>query len=174
MWTEHSEHPPEQDDDPPASKSRLKRESAALQDLGEALIELPDEKLNRLDLPAELLEAVRLAKSITAHGGLRRQRKFIGKLLRNLDAEPIRTGLEALRNEGAVAAHRHHLVERWRDRMLAEGDGAVNLFVADHADADRQKLRQLVRDARREREQDAAPRSARLLFRYLRDFLTGD
>ncbi|MGX2038850.1 ribosome biogenesis factor YjgA [Methylocaldum sp. MU1018] len=153
------------------SKSRLKRESAALQDLGEELIALSREQLDRLALPAELMEAVRLGQSITERGALRRQRKYIGKVLRHIDAEPVRAGLAALRNESAEAVHRQHLVERWRDRMLAEGDVAVNEFLAANPGADRQKLRQLTRDARRERDAAAAPRSARLLFRYLREIL---
>lgn len=158
----------------PPSKSRLKRESAALRDLADALLELSEDRLVRLDLPAELREAVQLGQSITAHGGLKRQRKFIGKLLRGMDTEPIRAGLAAVNNEGAEATRRLHVIERWRDRMLAEGDSAVNDFVSNHPDADRQKLRQLVREARRERDEGKPPRSARLLFRHVRGILAVD
>lgn len=167
MWTDDPDDAFDENQAP--SKSQLKRDSAALQDLGQELLELSREQLERLDLPAELLEAVRLGQSITAHGGLRRQRKFIGKLLRGLDAEPIRLALAALKTVGADAVRLQHLCERWRDRMLVEGDSAVNDFVGEHPNADRRKLRQLVRDGQRERDAGQPPRAARLLFRYLRE-----
>ncbi len=151
------------------SKSELKRQSSALQDLGEELMHLPDEQLIALNLPDELLEAVRLGRSITAHGGLKRQRKYIGKLLRKQDMEPVQAALQALRNRTANATHEHHQLERWRDRLMAEGDAGINAYMAENPDADRQKLRQLVREIAREREQNQPPRAARLLFRYLRD-----
>ena len=156
------------------SKSSRKRESNALQDLGEDLMALSREQLIKLDLPEELFEAVRIGQSITAHGGLQRQRKFIGKLLRNLDVEPIRAGLVALKGESVELVRLQHQCERWRDRMLSEGDSVVNEFVGQHPQAERQKLRQWVRDAKREHEAGRAPRAARLLFRYLRDLLLGE
>lgn len=156
------------------SKSRRKRESSALQDLGQELLDLPAERLASLNLPENLFEAVRVGQTISAHGGLKRQRKFIGKLLRNLDAQPIRDALAAIRGEGVEQARRLHQCERWRDTMLAEGDEVVNSFVGSFPDADRQKLRRLVRDARLEREQARPPRAARLLFRYIRELLTVD
>lgn len=174
MWTDDPEDLDFDDAPLPPSKSQLKRDSSALQDLGEELMALTPEQLARLDLPPELLEAVRIGQGITAHGGLRRQRKFIGKLLRHLDPEPIRAGLEAFKNVSAGAVRLQHRCERWRDRMLAAGDPAVNEFLAEHPGADRQKLRQLVRDGRREREAAQPPRAARLLFRYLKETLAGD
>jgi ribosome-associated protein len=173
MWTDDPDDDFSEETRGP-SKSSLKRESAALQDLGQELLDLSSEQLARLDLPAELFEAVRLGQTITAHGGLKRQRKFIGKLLRQLDAEPIRAGLAALKHEGADAVRLQHLCERWRDRMLGEGDSAVNEFIGEHPDADRQKLRQLARDGQRERDAGKPPRAARLLFRYLREILEQD
>ncbi len=153
------------------SKSSRKRESSALQDLGEDLMALSRDQLTKLDLPEALFEAVRIGQSITAHGGLQRQRKFIGKLLRNLDVEPIKAGLVALKGESAELVRLQHQCERWRDRMLFEGDGVVNEFVGKHPRAERQKLRQWVRDANREHAAGQPPRAARLLFRYLRDLL---
>lgn len=154
------------------SKSSRKRDSTAMQDLGAELMELSDDQLTRLDLPEALLEAVRVGQSITAHGGRQRQRKYIGKLIRHLDAEPIKAGLIALKGESAALIRLQHQSERWRDRMLADGDAVVNEFVGDYPVAERQKLRQWVRDAQRERDAGQPPRSARLLFRYLRDILS--
>ncbi len=170
MWTDDFDESLEDAELPP-SKSQLKRDSTARQDLGKELIELPREQLKRLNLPPELMDAVLLGQTITAHGGLRRQRKYIGKLLRDLDPEPIRQELAALYSVSAAVVRLQHQCERWRDRMLAEGDPAVNGFVAEHPGVDRQKLRQWARDGRREREEGQPPRAARLLFRYLREVL---
>jgi ribosome-associated protein len=154
------------------SKSSLKRESEALRDLGEALIALPRERLNEVPLPAELLEAVGLAQSIAQHhGAYKRQRKYIGKLLRDIDVEPIRARLAGFDRQSAEAIHKQHALERWRDRLLAGDDQDINALMSEHPGADRQKLRQLVRDALKEREGGLAPRSARLLFRYLRELM---
>jgi len=90
------------------SKSSRKRESNALQDLGEELMRLSRQQLEDLDLPENLLEAVRVGQSITAHGGLLRQRKYIGKILRSLDSGPIREGLSALRGETAALIRLQH------------------------------------------------------------------
>ncbi len=154
------------------NKSAQKRENAALEALGEALIALPKDRLNALELPAELLEAVKLAQSIAGHhGGFRRQRKFIARLLREMDAGPIRERLERHGHESAMAIHRLHVIEHWRDRLLKGGDHDLNALMAEHPDADRQKLRQLIRDARKEHQAGAPSRSARQLFKYLRELL---
>lgn len=150
------------------SKSSRKRVSHGLQDLGEELMALSRQQLEALDLPENLLEAVLVGQGINAHGGLLRQRKYIGKILRTLDSGPIREGLQALRGETVAQIRLQHQSEAWRDRMLAEGDAAVNGFVGDFPSADRQKLRQLVRDARKEKEREAPPKSARLLFKEIR------
>lgn len=155
------------------NKSEIKRENAALEALGEELIALPKERLNQMDLPLELLEAVRLAQGISQHhGAFKRQRKYLAKLLRDMDAESIRGQLERHTQQAAQATYQLHLIERWRDRLLNGGDQDLNALVAGHPDADRQKLRQLIRDARKEHQAEAAPRSARLLFKYLRELLT--
>lgn len=154
------------------SKSSRKRDSMAMQDLGAELMALGEEQLIRLELPEDLLEAIRVGQSITAHGGLQRQRKYIGKIIRQLDAEPIKAGLLALKRESAGLVKLQHQSERWRTRILMEGDAAVNEFMAEHPQSDRQKLRQWVRDAQRESETGQTPRSVRLLFRYIRDTLS--
>lgn len=153
------------------NKSQQKRECHALEELGEELAALPAEKLSRFDLSPELREAIRQVQTITSHGALKRQRKFVGKLLRETDAEPIRQQLASLSVQSAQAVHALHRVEQWRDRLLAGDDHDVNACMELHPEADRQKLRQLVRDARRERAAEAPPRSARLLFKYLRELM---
>lgn len=153
------------------SKSRRKRDSNALQDLGEELMALSRSQLETLDLPENLMEAVLVGQTISAHGGLLRQKKYIGKVLRSLDPEPIREGLCALRGESVALIRLQHQSEAWRDRVLTEGDEAVNSFVGEFPQADRQKLRQLLRDARKERERSVPPKSARLLYKEIRSVL---
>ncbi|RFA29203.1 hypothetical protein CAI21_10565 [Alkalilimnicola ehrlichii] len=150
------------------SRSQRKREAHALKHLGEQLVTLPNEQLNRLPLSDALLEAIALAKRIKAHGGRRRQLQLIGKLLRQEDAEPIQTALQQLSNqhEGNVVAH--HQAERWRERLLEEGDTALAEFMSDFPAADAQRLRQLIRAAKKEYAANKPPKSYRELFRLIR------
>lgn len=153
------------------NKSAIKRENAALEALGEELIGLPKDRLNGLDLPSPLFDAVKLAQAINSHGAFKRQRKFIAKLLREMDVSPIREQLERHSNLRARAVHHVHRIEHWRDRLLKGDDHDLNALMAEYPDAERQKLRQLIRDAHKEHEAEASPRSARLLFKYLRELL---
>lgn len=167
----NDEHDYEDFDDDRPSKSELKRESHALQDLGETLVELPAARLARVPLTDELREAVELARRIKQRGGRKRQIKFIGKLLRSGDPEPIQQALAEMESQDAADSARHHLAERWRERLLEEGDEALTAFLDENPGADRQRLRQLVRSARQEKAAEKPPRQARELFRLVRDTL---
>lgn len=157
------------DNDDRPSRSQLKREAEALQDLGLALVELPQAKLDRIDLPDKLREAIDLARRITAHGGKRRQLQYIGKLMRGFDAEPVRVQLEAFQQADRRAAQRFQQLEALRDQLLAEGDDALGAILERYPHADRQHLRQLIRQAQQERDKNKPPAAARVLFRYLRE-----
>jgi ribosome-associated protein len=151
------------------SKSQLKRDAHALQQLGTELLEIPEADWFCLQLPEGLIEALREAKRIHSRSARKRQLQYIGKMMRDLDPEPIQQYFEQLRLKTRQQAQIQHELEGWRDRMLAEGDAAVQAFLEQHEGADRQHLRQLVRRARKEREQNKPPKSSRALFRYLRD-----
>ncbi len=152
------------------SKSERKRQSDDLQALGEALIDLPQSELDALPLPDPLREAVMLARRITAHGGLYRQKQYIGKLMRKIDAEPIRTALNAKRERERVQALRFRRVEQWRDRLLEEGPTAIEHLRAETAtQIDTRAVSELVERARAERAQGGPPHASRELFRVLRD-----
>jgi len=151
------------------SRSARKRESEALQKLGTELVRLPETELMRIPLPEELAEAIVLARRLPKGGGLRRQMQHIGALMRRVDAAPIRDSLAELHAEHGAAADVQHQIERWRDRLLAEGNGAVDALLADYPHADGTRLRQLVAEALGERSRSKPPRAARVLFRYLRD-----
>lgn len=112
------------------SKTRRKQEMHGLQTLGEELVSLKDDKLAELDLPESLLSAVREARRLSKHGALRRQLQYIGRLMRDVDAEPIREKLHGWRGQGREAVALQHLAERWRERLIAD-DAEFRHFVAD-------------------------------------------
>lgn len=150
------------------SKSQLKRESHALQSMGEELVKLPAAKLAKIPMPDELAEAVALARKIKARGGLKRQLQYIGKVMRNIDAEPIEQALANLKDAAGKEAAKFHRLEQWRDRLVEEGDTALGELLDAFPEADRQHLRQLIRNAQREAAKHKPPKSAREIFRYLR------
>lgn len=149
------------------SKTRRKRQMLDLQALGAALVELSDAQLGALSLEDDLRAAVVHAKRITSHEARRRQLQYIGRLMRAVDPEPIRSALAALEGSSAEAAARHRRLEALRERLLAD-DTSLTEFAAAHPDADLQALRALIRNARREQKEARAPRAYRELFRFLK------
>ena len=150
------------------SKSSKKREMHALQALGEALVALSVDQLARVPIPDRLLEAVRDAKRFTKHEARRRQMQYIGKLMRDIDPEPIRAQLEIFSGASKAEVARQHRLERLRDGLL-EDEQRIGDIVALWPDADLQHLRTLRRNAVKEREQQKPPRAYREIFRVLRD-----
>ncbi len=136
------------DDDRP-SKSQRKRDSHALQDLGEALVALPPSRLAAVELPERLREAVQAFLVTRSHEGRRRQMQFIGRLMRGLDVEPIRLAVLAHERGQAQDALALHEAERWRAELIAR-DEAMTDWLRQHPAADAQQLRTLVRNARKE------------------------
>lgn len=153
----------------PPSKSQLKRDAHALQQLGTDLLEVKEDTWQTLQLPDGLIAALREAKRMPSRGARKRQLQYIGKLMRDVDPEPIQHYFEQLRLETRHQARKHHELEDWRDRMIAEGDAAIEAFLESRPVADRQQLRQLVRQAKKEQAADKPPKSSRALFRYIRD-----
>ena len=153
----------------PPSKSSLKRDAHALQQLGAQLIDLPESVWSMLELPASLVAALSEARRLHARGGRKRQLQFIGKLMRDIDPEPIRNYFEQVRLKTRKLAQAHHELEAWRDRLIEEGDPAIETFLEQHAQADRQHLRQLARQAKKEMAHNKPPKSSRALYRYIRD-----
>ena len=150
------------------NKTQLKREMQELQELGVELVKLPAAKLAELDLPEKLADAIELARRITSHGAQKRQRQYIAGLLSKLDdVSPIREYLERMSGADRVSKARFQENDRWRVRLVAEGDEALAEFLERHPSADRQHLRRLVRDAQQEAAAGRPPRHYRELFRYL-------
>jgi ribosome-associated protein len=157
-------------DSAPVSKTRRKKQVAALQDLGAGLLALSEEQLARMELPERLCDAVMEARRITAFEAKRRQLQYIGKLMRGVDAGPIRAALDAAlaRSRGEAAAHKR--VEAWRERLLAD-PGAVSELLAQYPATDSRQLRTLVRAAVRERTESLPLRNYRALYQVLRVLL---
>jgi ribosome-associated protein len=152
------------------SRAQRKRDMEALQALGEALVALKPPQLRTLDLPDPLLQAILDAKTLHAHGGLRRQLQYIGQLMRHVDPAPIREYLDRLNGHSHAATAAMHRTERWRERMM-EDVSLVDLFARDYPAVDRQHLRQQVLAAQRERILHKPPRHFRALFHTLAPFL---
>lgn len=161
------------------TRTDLKKESDALQKLGEDLLTLRAELLTKLDLPDKLVDGVAEAKRITNFEGKRRQMQFIGKLMRKLDPakwDEIRAALEEQHMPSVQETMVLHQAEQWRDRLIADDD-AVGQWLNISPDTDSQQLRALVRQARK----DAKPekpgeavrhgRSYREIFQLVRDAL---
>ncbi|MGH8664479.1 MAG: ribosome biogenesis factor YjgA [Burkholderiales bacterium] len=162
--------PPGNDDHQPVSKTRRKKDMHALQALGEALVALTPAQLSGLDLPERLADAIAQARRIPTFEARRRQMQYIGRLMREVDAEPIAQRLSLMRNERRRDNARHHEAERWRERLLAE-DSVLTELAATHPGLDTQHLHTLVRNARRELARGDPPKANRALFRALRDCL---
>ena len=153
------------------SKSQLKREAHALQELGEKIIKLKQSDFDKILLPDDLRAAISAARNIKKHGALKRQTQFIGKLLRKIDAEPIQSAYDSVTNHYREDVKQFHKLEEWRDRLLDEGDKALAELVEEYPEADRQHLRQMIRNVQNEKLKNKAPRTARELFQYLKQLL---
>jgi ribosome-associated protein len=149
------------------SKTQRKREMHALQALGDELVALNDGELERIELPDALREAVLEAKRIRSREGLRRQLQFIGRLMRDVDAQAVRAQLELCRGRSNAAIAIHHQCERWRTELLAD-DAAFAAFAREYPRADLQALRAAVRATRLEQTAGKPPRNFRELFRLIR------
>lgn len=156
------------------SKTKKKQHAADLQRLGLELSRLPPKQLDTLNLEPKLREAVDEAQRIKPGGAFNRQVKYIGGLLREMDADTISAKLSALLFQGSASARHHHLIEKWRDRLLDEGDHAIEALLEQFPAIDRQQIRQLLRNVQKEAELGRPPRSARLLFRYLRENISSE
>jgi ribosome-associated protein len=155
------------DNAPPASKSQRKRDALALQALGDELVRLSPSELQSVPLSDEVREAVASAREMR-RGAYRRQVRFLGRLLRECDVSPIRSAVDAYRSSSHEDKARLKRLERWRERLLEEGDGAVAALLEEHPGADAQRLRQLLRNARKEQAAGLAPRSFRQLYQFLK------
>ncbi len=180
MTAHTPEDSPEQEGPERPSKSERKRAAHAAQDLGEMLIRLRDAELEALNLPEQLTEAIREARRITSRAGGARQRQYIGKLMREIDLEPIRAALASRSERDALESQLFKRAEGWRERLIVEGEGALDELARLRPSLDRQQWSRRVGAARAERARGSATQAAgghsvgaagRELFRALRALL---
>ena len=151
------------------SKSQVKREMHALEKLGERLAKLPAGQIRNMDLPQDLEDALLFAQTITTRSAGKRQRKYIGALMRNVDIEPIERVLVQLDGDHNVETLHFQELERLRDDLVADNQEALKDLLEKYPHTDRQRLMQLIRGARKELELDTPRKSYRQLFAYLRE-----
>lgn len=167
----------EQDPSRP-SKTQLKEQSHALQKLGQEVSELSAERLAATPIPEALRDAILELRRTKTHEGRRRQLQYVGKLMRNADEALLREAVAAAKLGSAKDTLVLHDTERWRDDLIRD-DEALTAWMQAHPDTDRQQLRSLVRQARKDAAGQAAetgqparqPRSFRDLFQFLKPFL---
>ena len=151
------------------SKSSRKRAAHAAQDLGEELIRMRDSELDAINLPETLVDAVREARRITSRGGLARQRQYIGKLMRDIDLEPIKEFLASRNKISSQETERFKRVEEWRERLIVEGAPALEDLQRWRPGIDRDEWARRLSAAQTERARLGATGAAsRELFRALR------
>jgi ribosome-associated protein len=156
------------------SKSERKRVAHAAQDLGETLIGLRDSQLDALDLPEILADAIREARRIPGRGGGARQRQYIGKLMREIDLEPIRAALDAQGERSALEAERFKRLEAWRERLILEGTAALEQLERWRPGLDRSEWARRIGAAQAERARSVTGTAGRELFRALRTLFAGE
>jgi ribosome-associated protein len=150
------------------SRSQQRRDALDVFALAETLATLSDAQLGRLPIPEGLLPHILDTRRITSHVARKRQTAFLAKQMRREDDAALDAIRDALDAGGAAAkreAARMHRAERWRERLLDGGDAALGALLDEHPGADRQQLRQLVRNALDERAKDKPPRAFRELYR---------
>ena len=149
------------------SKTMRKKEMLDLQKVGAELIGLPEGQLRNIVLSQELLRAVLEARKIKSHGAKKRQMLYVGRLMRETDAAPIREQLEAINGSSARLTAAHRRLEAWRAKLLAD-DAALTEFAAAFPGSNLQEIRALIRNAKREKDAGKPPHSYRELFRLLK------
>ncbi|MFT3669028.1 MAG: ribosome biogenesis factor YjgA [Pseudoxanthomonas sp.] len=158
------------------SRTQQRGEALEIRSLAEKLVALPAAQLARLPIPEDLMPHIVETQRITSHIAHKRQLQFLAKQMRREEDEVLEAIRDAL-DEGGEAARREtaqlHRAEQWRDRLLSGGDDALATLMEEFPTADRQKLRQLVRNALDERAKNKPPRAFREIFREVKELLAG-
>jgi ribosome-associated protein len=146
------------------SRSQLKRDSQELRDMGAHLVQMPNAHLDKIAMDSTLLAAIKEARRLKSNDARRRQIQYIGKLMRNMDLTEIRHSVEKLNHQSQTFRQHFAMLEQWRDRLINEGNDAIEEFLTAFPNADRQQIRNLSRQAGREKTGSAKTK----LFKYLK------
>ena len=160
------------DDIQPLSKTKIKKQMNDLQDLGLRLTHFSSDTLQKAGLPETIIQAAADYRKITSNAALKRQAQYIGRLMREASDEEvavIRNYLAVIDGDNQQHNAQMKRLELWRERLLAD-DNALTEYLNSHNNADSGELRTLIRNARREAEQAKPPKSARALFKLLREY----
>lgn len=150
------------------SKSELKREMQARQELGEKLTRLGAAQLDKMPIDATLREAIADYQRFGHREAKRRQLQFIGKLMRSVDVEAVEHAWQLTQAGSDADKKRQHKLEYWRDRLIQEGDEAITAAMEEFTAMERQHIRQLIRDAKREQRDNKPPAASRKIYQYLK------
>jgi len=152
------------------SKSEMKRQSDALQKMGQVLVEAPRDRVKRVPMPEDVLDAILECQNITNHEGRRRQMQFIGKKMRTLDEEEvavIQKAIDSWKGASKAETAAMHALERRREKLLAD-DNALTALLSEAPHLDVQHLRTLIRNARKEQAENKPPKAYREIFQILK------
>lgn len=152
------------------SKSELKRQVNALQELGEALVNEPRDRVKRVPMPEDVRDAILECQTITNHEGRRRQMQFVGKKMRTLDeaeVAAIQQAIDSWKGASKADTAAMHALERRRDKLLAD-DKALTVLLSENPELDVQHLRTLIRNARKEQAENKPPKAYREIFQILK------
>lgn len=151
------------------NKTQIKRECDHLVVLGEKILGLKPDEIDSLDLPDELRAAVITALKIKSRSGLKRQRQYIGKLLRPIDVETIETQVRKIQHRHDTNTAQFKRLGKWRDKLIDNDKDTLNEVILYYQNIDRQHINQLIRAAHQEKKREKAPTASRKLFKYLRE-----
>jgi len=152
------------------SKTELKRQSDALQKMGETLVEAPRDRVKRVPMPEDVMDAILACQSITNHEGRRRQMQFVGKKMRSLDEAEvavIQKTIDSWKGASKSETAAMHALERRRDKLLVD-DKALTTLLEENPELDVQQLRTLIRNARKEQAENKPPKAYREIFQILK------
>ncbi|RFP12136.1 MULTISPECIES: ribosome biogenesis factor YjgA [unclassified Duganella] len=152
------------------SKTELKRQSDALQKMGETLVEAPRDRVKRVPMPEDVLDAILACQQITNHEGRRRQMQFVGKKMRTLDEAEvavIQQTIDSWKGASKSETAAMHALERRRDKLLVD-DKALTVLLEENPELDVQHLRTLIRNARKEQAESKPPKAYREIFQILK------
>lgn len=153
------------------SKSQKKRDCHALQKISDQLLTLKADELALLDLPAELEDALKEAHHLHSNSALKRQRQYLGKIMRSCDSEAIEQQLNHVIHRNDTNTARFKKIEKWRDRLIENDKDVLGEIIQQHPDIDRHHVHNLVRQAKKEAQANAPPAASRKLFKYLREIV---
>lgn len=160
---------PEDDSELPKSKSQLKREMHALQDMGLRLTQLKPEQLAKVPMSDTLAAAIEESHRIKQNEAKRRHMQRIGKLMRAEDAEAIQQILDELDSSSLAHAKKFHELESWRDRLINGGPEALTEYLNQNPQGDHQHLRHLIRNAIKDVKEEKNRGHGKKLFQHLRE-----